>query len=205
MDSMASISSTSMSSAIAHATTAAGGRATLHRPRAIAPERMTGSMGVLEDVIPPSSMQRGMSQDVSDIDTAHSRTVGLALEEDMSSPYAPTLRALHKQRTVLEVELQKVLTAIESLEALDRTTRRRVAIGSSSLLFQGLELQARTARAAAETVLRRVGTPLAGGELRKLIEQGGRPITYRALYNMLKKRKSIFRQLPDKRWSLIAP
>lgn len=160
---------------------------------------------VLEDAHIRSMVQGGVSREVSDIDTAHPRTVGLSIEEDMSSPYAPTLRALHKQRAVLEVELQKVMTAIAGLEALDRTTRRRVALGSSSLLFQGLELQARTARAAAETVLRRVGTPLAGGELRKLIEQGGRPITYRALYNMLKKRKSTFKQLGDKRWALVGP
>jgi len=156
-----------------------------------------------DDTLP--GVKRGMLEGVSDIDTDHPRTLGLSIEEDMSSPYAPTLRALHKQRAVLETELQKVITAIAGLEALDRTTRRRVAIGTSSLIFQGLELQARTARAAAETVLRRVGTPLAGGELRKLIEQGGRPITYRALYNMLKKRKTIFRQLADKRWTLIAP
>jgi hypothetical protein len=169
------------------------------------PESAQGGVGLMEDDDTLSGVKRGVSKGVSDIDTDHPRTLGLSIEEDMSSPYAPTLRALHKQRAVLEVELQKVMTAIAGLEALDRTTRRRVALGGNSLLFQGLELQARTARAAAETVLRRVGTPLAGGELRKLIEQGGRPITYRALYNMLKKRKSVFRQLPDKRWSLIVP
>jgi hypothetical protein len=149
--------------------------------------------------------QGGVSEEMSGIDTVHSGTVGLCIEEDMSSPYAPTLRALHKQRAVLETELQKVMTAIAGLEALDRTTRRRIALAGSSFVFQGLELQARTTRAAAETVLRRVGTPLAAGELRKLIEHAGRPITYRGLYNMLKKRKTTFRQLADKRWTLVVP
>jgi len=160
---------------------------------------------VREDAKAPSRVETGASEQMADIDTAHPRTVGLSIEEDMSSPYAPTLRALHKQRAVLEVELEKVMAAIAGLEALDRTTRRRVAIGNSSLLFQGLELQARTASASAETVLRRVGTPLTGGELRNLIEQGGKPIRYRALYNMLKKRKAVFKQLGDRRWTLVSP
>jgi hypothetical protein len=139
------------------------------------------------------------------VDPAAAIENGVTFEADQPSPYAATLQTLHRQRAVLELELQKVMTAIEGLEALDRTTRRRYALAGSSVMFQGLEFQARTTRAAAETVLRRIGTPLCGGELRKLIEKGGLTVTYRALYNMLKKRKSTFRQLADKRWTLVIP
>src|SRR5262249_34263622 len=134
----------------------------------VMPAAAKGDFDSTGDADAPDDLREGGAGGMSGIDTEHSRTVGLCIE-DMSSPYAPTLRPLHKQRAVLESELQKVMTAIEGLEALDRTTKRRIALAGSSLVFQGLELQARTARAAAETVLRRVGTPLAAGELRKLI------------------------------------
>jgi hypothetical protein len=118
------------------------------------------------------------------------------------SPYKPALKVLYRKREDLKAELAQVEGAIAALEPFHEGTKQG-AVKAATPQVNGVELSRLNTREAAEVMFDKVNRPLTGGELRTLLIKHGKPIEYRLIYNTLKKRKKVFRQLPDKRWVLV--